>query len=118
MAFKMVAVDMDWTILDLEKRIPMEVFEGFKGSLWPGATCSLPQDGGWRALPRCFRRTTIHWGEMGILTHSQSPANFSICKTGNTLPTKCGRQRGEMVGGVAPAYKGNYGCDRSETGRN
>lgn len=30
MAFKMVAVDMDWTLLDAEKRIPAEVFEGFK----------------------------------------------------------------------------------------
>ncbi|GEM_PF-7038001 len=38
MAFKMVAVDMDWTILDLEKRIPMEVFEGFKRITLAGAT--------------------------------------------------------------------------------
>lgn len=30
MSFRMVAVDMDWTLLDAEKRIPPEVFEGFK----------------------------------------------------------------------------------------
>jgi HAD superfamily hydrolase (TIGR01484 family) len=30
MSFKMVAVDMDWTLLDAEKRIPSEVFDGFE----------------------------------------------------------------------------------------
>ena len=30
MAFRMIATDMDWTLLDAEKRIPVEVFEGFK----------------------------------------------------------------------------------------
>ena len=54
MAFKMVATDMDWTMLDAEKRIPTEVFEGFKMITLTGGYVVI-DTGRWREWNMSFK---------------------------------------------------------------
>ena len=65
MAFKMVAVDMDWTILDLEKRIPMEVFEGFKRITLAGGYVLITTGRGMESASKVFSENDYPLGRDG-----------------------------------------------------
>ena len=65
MAFKMVAVDMDWTILDLEKRIPMEVFEGFKRITLAGGYVLITTGRGMESASEVFSENDYPLGRDG-----------------------------------------------------
>ena len=68
MAFKMVAVDMDRTLLDTEKRIPAEVFEAFRRITSAGGYVVIATGRGKESTCKVFSENDYQLGKDGYPT--------------------------------------------------
>ena len=86
MAFRMVAVDMDWTLLDAEKHIPAEVFEGFKKITASGGYVVIATGRGMESASEVFLENGYPLGREGYPHALTTGSHLFYLRDGKYVP--------------------------------